>query len=229
MEDNTWVDLVGFEGMYQCNKDGELRSLNYKNTGKMHILKQTISRGYAVVNLTFKGKQKVYRVHRLIAETFIENPDNKREVDHIDGNRANNQVTNLRWVTGTENCNNPNTYCKLGKQMLGVTGSKHHRSKPVVCIETGVEYASSVDAWKHTGINWSNIAACCRNTRVIAGGYHWRYKHQNYKSKRWRNKNTGHLFDTLSAAANSIGISASSVHRAVRFGYKAGGYRWEMV
>lgn len=224
-----WFDLVGFEGLYQANADGEIRSLNYRNTGKCLILKQTVSRGYFVVNLSLNGKQKVCRVHRLIAETFLHKPEGKEEVDHIDGNSLNNSVTNLRWVTGKENSNNPNTACKLGKQMIGVSGSKHQRSKPVVCVESGMVYASATDAFKATGINWSNIAACCRGTRQIAGGYHWKYEQENYKTNRWLNADTKSVFDTLADAAKSIGVNVTSIYNAVKFGHKSGGYRWVRI
>jgi hypothetical protein len=229
MKKEQWVDLVGFEGMYQASADGEIRSLNYRNTGKKSVLKQTVNRGYSVVNLTVNGKQKVYRVHRLIAETFLDNPESKKEVDHIDGNRLNNCVANLRWVTSKENSNNPNTACKLGKQMIGVTGSKHQCSKPVVCIETGIEYASAADAFKDTGIAWSNIAACCRGVRRVAGGCHWKYKQENYKKTRWLNIDTGTIFTTIADAAKSIGVNLTSIYNAVKFGYKSGGYRWARI
>lgn len=229
MDKDLWVDLKGFNGMYQINTSGELRSVNYRNTGKTAILKQTISRGYAVVNLTVKGRQRVYRVHRLVAETFLDNPENKKQVDHIDGDRCNNCVENLRWVTSKENSNNPNTAYKLGKQMIGVTGAQHQRSKPVVCIETGAVYASAVDANHATGINSSNIAACCRGTRANAGGYHWAYKQDNYKTTRWRNIDTGVIFDTLADAAHSIGVNQTTIQRSITFGYKSGGYRWERI
>ena len=66
--------------------------------------------GYLQVNLS--ETRKTVLVHRLVAEAFIPNPENKPCVDHIDGNRSNNRVENLRWVSHKENCNNPNTKYK---------------------------------------------------------------------------------------------------------------------
>ena len=69
----------------------------------MIIKQRTNKGGYKAVNLYLNGKMKTYKVHRLVALTFIANPDNKPCVDHIDGNRTNNNVNNLRWVTNSEN------------------------------------------------------------------------------------------------------------------------------
>lgn len=227
--ESQWVDVEGFEGMYQINSEGELRSLRYRGSGRVHILKQTTSRGYKVVNLTKEGKQRVYRVHRLVAKAFLPNPENKPEVDHIDGDRSNNCLSNLRWVSGLENCNNPKTRCKLGKQMIGKTGEKHQRSKPLECVETGEKYSSAIDAAKATGIEYSNIAACCRGTRSTAGGYHWKYCFDNYKTSRWLNIDTGKTFDTLAEAADFAGVHLCSIYRAAISGHKSGGYNWKKI
>ena len=75
------------------------------------IIKQSVNKyGYKTISLMYNGKKKTYRVNRLVALTFIANPDNKQMVDHIDGNKVNNNVNNLRWATNSENqMNNKNT------------------------------------------------------------------------------------------------------------------------
>lgn len=100
-----WVDIKGFEGKYQVSNTGKVRSLCSKkpriisqyNTGKY--------RNYKEVKL-YKGGRGTdggYKVHRLVAEAFIPNPENKPQVNHIDGNTFNNDVSNLEWVTNSEN------------------------------------------------------------------------------------------------------------------------------
>lgn len=114
-----WRDVIGYEGKYQVSNLGRMRSLNYMRTGRVQNLRFKISKGgYCIVNLLKDGKRKTYIVSRLVAIAFIPNPENKPCTDHIDTIRTNNRLSNLRWVTYSENIRNPLTYekhCKLAK------------------------------------------------------------------------------------------------------------------
>ena len=87
---------------YEISTLGRVRRIGKRNLTKGHSDKL----GYVVVALPINNKRTNFRVHRLVAQAFIPNPENKEQVDHIDGNRANNRVENLRWVTAEENANN---------------------------------------------------------------------------------------------------------------------------
>jgi len=92
---------------------------NIKNSKTNKILKLiNNSEGYKVINLFKNKKVKMFRVHRLVAIAFLENPDNKPKVDHIDNNPSNNNVKNLRWATSSDNS------CNRGKQKNNTTGFK---------------------------------------------------------------------------------------------------------
>ena len=100
MDSEFWKDIKGFEGMYQVSNYGNVRSLNYRRKKIIKNLKPSYTgTGYGVVAL---GNKRFY-VHRLVASEFLENPENKREVNHIDCNKENNRVDNLEWCTQTEN------------------------------------------------------------------------------------------------------------------------------
>lgn len=107
-----WKDVKDYEGLYQVSNLGNVKSLdrivetknrkNYLRKGKVQK-KSVNSFGYETVGFTVDSKTKIYRVHRLVALSFIENPENKPQINHIDGNKTNNNVNNLEWCTSSEN------------------------------------------------------------------------------------------------------------------------------
>ena len=101
-----WKDCVGFEGKYQVSNLGNVRSIsNNKGTYQERLLsqRQTTTSNYLYVNFTVKDVTTQHSVHRLVAKAFIDNPNNKATVNHIDGNKLNNNVCNLEWNTYSEN------------------------------------------------------------------------------------------------------------------------------
>ena len=101
-----WRDIKGYEGLYQVSNLGRVKSLGNNKTRKEKILKPETINGYLRVCLFKERKGKHILVHRLVADAFIPNMDNKPYIDHIDGNPNNNIINNLRWCTHNENMNN---------------------------------------------------------------------------------------------------------------------------
>lgn len=109
-------DIKGYEGRYAIDKKGRVWSL--KN--KLFLKHKTGTRGYLYVTLTDYGKHRNYSVHRLLALTFIPNPNNYLEVDHIYHNKLDNRLSKLRWVTHSINCRNKSKSLHKSSQYLGV-------------------------------------------------------------------------------------------------------------
>lgn len=119
-----WKDIKGYEGLYQASSIGNVKSIgryvNAKNNSKKYmksiILKGVANdRGYYMVVLSKEGKKRKVFVHRLIAETFIENPKNYTQVNHKDEDKTNNNINNLEWCSCKYNCN----YGTRNKRLAG--------------------------------------------------------------------------------------------------------------
>lgn len=105
-----WKDIEGYEGLYQASNLGQIKSIQYfnhannKSYTRNKILKPIINeKGYYRVDLYKERKSKRFRIHRLIAKTFIPNPNNFPEVNHINGNKKDNCINNLEWCTHKHN------------------------------------------------------------------------------------------------------------------------------
>lgn len=108
----VWKDVKGYEGFYQVSNKGRVKSLartivrsdgQYKSIKEKILKSGTSSKGYQQINLCRNGKQKTMKIHRLVAEAYIPNSKNKPEVNHKDGDKSNNVISNLEWVTPKEN------------------------------------------------------------------------------------------------------------------------------
>jgi hypothetical protein len=91
-----WVDVDGYDGMYQVSDIGRVRS-------RRKVLLPYERHGYLYVRLSKDGVAKNYRVHRLVAKAFVDNPNDYIEVNHLDGDKQNNRHENLKWCTGSQN------------------------------------------------------------------------------------------------------------------------------
>ncbi|MCI8618344.1 MAG: hypothetical protein HFJ60_08980 [Clostridia bacterium] len=183
MEEEIWKDIEGYERGYQVSNLGRVRSFKYKNE---KILKFNYDKqGYLLVHLCLNGVRRCKKVHRLVAQAFIENKNNKTYVNHKDGNKQNNNSNNLEWVTPSEN--NIHAFrTRLScppKAMQGRFGKNNPNSKIVLQIDKNVgtvinTFYGTLEAERQTGIKATNIGNVCNNRRYCktAGGYIWKYK-----------------------------------------------------
>jgi len=131
-QEEIWKDIAGFEGYYQVSNLGRVKSLsrelNVKNgirkTKERIIANTNNGTGYLICSLSKKNKRKSILTHRLVATAFIENFDILKEVNHKDGNKKNNSLCNLEWVTRQENINH-----SWDNKLTNCIGETHHSSK----------------------------------------------------------------------------------------------------
>lgn len=162
-----WKAIEGFEELYEISNIGNVKSLNYNGTGKERIMKQgNNGNGYLRVCLSKNGKIKKFLVHRLVAQAFLPNPKNYKEINHKDENKLNNCVSNLEWCdrqynnnfgTRTEKCSKKvNQYTLEGKFIR--------------------QFPSTNQVERELGYFQSNISNCCNGKRKTAYNYLWKFE-----------------------------------------------------
>ena len=155
----NWKAISGYEGIYEVSDQGIVKSLKY---GKEKILKTVNDAyGYLKVNLHKDGHRKTVKIHRLVAEAFIPNPNHLDTVNHKDEVKTNNTVCNLEWMSREDN-------------------KRYSANKSVQMFDksTGellATFPSTKEAERVTGIYNSNISACCNGKLKSTGGYNWKY------------------------------------------------------
>ena len=149
-----WKDIPNYEGLYQASNLGRIKSIYYNNK----ILKlNNDSNDYLQVWLCKNKKKKIYKVHRLVALTFIPNPNYLPFINHKDENKSNNNINNLEWCDGIYN-------------------ARYSFGKKVLQYDLDGNFIREWNCIKETGIDSSHIINCCKGKRKSAGGYKWRYK-----------------------------------------------------
>ena len=159
-----WKDIKGYEGHYQVSNMGRVKSLKrtiLKSNGRYdtkpeRILKIQYNERNNIyeVHLKLNRKRKCHKIHRLVADTFIPNPENKPEVNHIDGRRENNKVENLEWATTSENLHH--AYNKLERTVVR-SGSRKRKCKSISKEGNEQIYKSIAEASRLTGISETQI------------------------------------------------------------------------
>lgn len=184
-----WKDVRGFEGLYKASDLGRVKSvlkevschIKYKRIQQEVILKPSIkNNGYAGYSLYKNGKVSYMSAHRIIAISFLENEDNKKEVNHKDGNRLNNKLENLEWNTRSENVYH--SFLELNRSTglgsIKARGFKHGASIKVNQLDMNRNIIKTWDCMndaKREGYGIGNIFSCCNGKRKTHKGFIWEY------------------------------------------------------
>lgn len=182
----VWKNIKGYEGFYQISNLGRVKSLKQKSFNREKIMKIIINPrfGYAQLNFRVNNKINCFKVHRLVAMAFIPNPENKPDVNHIDGNKLNNCVSNLEWCSKSENMIHA---FKIGlcfiseeKKIAMLNGLRKKLCKKVLQYDRFgnfiKEHDSTYDAADFVGGHQSNISSCCNGKSKTVKGFIFKYK-----------------------------------------------------
>lgn len=259
-----WKPVRGYEGYYEVSNMGRLRSVErvvyrmrrgilYPVKLKGKIKEFTYHLGYQQCLLCKDGKPSTAKVHRLVAEAFVPNPDNKPCVDHINTIRDDNRAENLRWVSYKENANNPitlqkcreNTYTDevrarvMATKKERKTGRYPHDVFQFELDGTFIQsFESAAEAARKTNSCHADIVSCCNGKSKTCNGFLWSYdmdkvnpilgSHQdNAKAVRMYDKNGNFIKEFISIweACKELGVTRKKFYSK----NPRGNYRFEIV
>lgn len=269
-EKEIWKDVLYRGGMYigyyEVSNLGRVRSVKRQVKQGNHIVsvrekikKQNIdAHGYPYVTLCKDKKSIPAKIHTLVAEAFIPNPENKPYVDHINTDRSDYRIENLRWVTPAENANNPITKARTEKmsrspeiksKVLETKKRRNNKTSPKIIHQFTLDggyvatFESSRDAMRQTGINAISIREVIRGEKSSAGGFLWSETmtppiYEPYKLKKKRvgqydtDMNLIREWNSIGEAARALGLWDSNISRAIygRTTKKCcGGFKWKFI
>ena len=167
-----WKDIKGYEGLYQVSKSGKIKSIR----NNIYLKPNLQVNGYLRISLSKNGKIQYKNIHRLVAETFIDNENNYPVINHIDGNKLNNNADNLEWCSYQHN----NLEARRLKLNITKKGKFNHKSRIVVQYDTN---GNIIKVWDYMGLitktlgyDYTSISRCCSGKQKTSYGYIWKYK-----------------------------------------------------
>lgn len=194
MINEVWKDIKGYEGLYQVSNLGRIKRLKKSfidSLGRKYHYDERIyklqkdNNGYLLVTLP---KSRLFRVHRLVASAFLENPNNLKEINHIDGNKSNSNVLNLEWVTHKQNMkhalesglmdNARKIFSKQAKERMLWNLSTNNKVKVNMYDKNNVfikSFNGLVEASNYIQVKPQRIWQVCNNIRKSSKGYIFRY------------------------------------------------------
>jgi hypothetical protein len=194
-----WKPAINYEGYYEISNLGNVLSLErvieyeYKTKSGIIIKKRSFKKskklkthinnaGYYTTDFQVNKIKQTIAIHRLIAEAFIPNPENKLTVNHKDGIKTNIAISNLEWATYSENNKHAVDNNLRQSPWTGKFGNMHPLSKPIIQYDKTYnkinEFTNAREAQRITGINYKHISSCCLGKRKTHGGYIWKYNVQ---------------------------------------------------
>ena len=237
-EIEVWKDVHEYEGLYKVSSFGRVKRIT---TNKLRLAGNN-GMGYLFIPLCKNGIVKNHYIHRLVAIHFVPNPKKKSTVNHKNGIKSDNNITNLEWCTQSENSQHGFDTGLICQKK----GAENSNSKPVIQYDLDGnklnEFISITEASMHTGIYASNIGLACSKRVLRAGDFQWRYKHQfkdvssigkkgNGEKKVIcfdKNMNLIKTYNSLSEAAYKTGGCLSSIGDNCRGKLKtSGGFIWK--